>query len=110
MRVALLNERITILKSSFLIDKIGNHQNIWQTYYSCYATISNESPLEQTSSGNIWDESKIDFTLRYSSEIASISSVGYRIEFHKALYEIIGIDHMNYKKKSVKLHCKRCER
>ena len=51
MKVSLLNERITIEKSKIEVDKIGNHKNVWSKYYSCYATISSESPKEQTSSG-----------------------------------------------------------
>lgn len=110
MNIALLNERITIEKSMVEVDKIGNHKNVWGKYYSCYATISSESPKEETSSGAVWDESKIDFTIRYSREVADISSIGFRVVFRNSIYEIKGIDHMNYKKKSMKLHCRRVER
>ncbi|HEK9985594.1 TPA: phage head closure protein [Streptococcus equi subsp. zooepidemicus] len=110
MNISLLNERILIEKSKVIIDAIGNHRNEWSKYYSCYATISNESPQEETSSGAIWDESKIDFTIRYSKEVSVLSSIGYRVIFHNDIYEIEGIDHMNYKKKSMKLHCRRVER
>ena len=110
MNISLLNERILIEKSKVEVDKIGNHKNEWSKYYSCYATISNESPQEQTSSGAIWDESKIDFTIRYSKEVSALSSVGFRVIFHNSIYEIDGIDHMNFKKKGMKLHCRRVER
>lgn len=110
MNISLLNERILIEKSKVIIDAIGNHRNEWSKYYSCYATISNKSPQEETSSGAIWDESKIDFTIRYSKEVSVLSSIGYRVIFHNDIYEIEGIDHMNYKKKSMKLHCRRVER
>ncbi len=110
MKISLLNERIELQKSVVEVDSIGNHKNTWSKYYSCYATISSESLKEETSSGAIWDESKIDFTIRYSKEVSSISSVGYRVIFHNDIYEIKGIDHMNYKKRSLKLHCKRCVR
>lgn len=110
MQISLLNERIELQKSVVEVDEIGNHKNVWRNYYSCYATISSESPQEQTSSDVIWDESKIDFTIRYSREISDISSIGFRVIFHDVLYEIEGIDHMNYKKKCIKLHCKKVER
>ena len=110
MKVSLLNERITIEKSKIEVDKIGNHKNVWSKYYSCHATISSESPQEQTSSGAIWDESKIDFTIRYSKEVSILSSTCYRVIFQNDIYEIEGIDHMNYRKKSLNLHCKWCER
>lgn len=110
MKISLLNERIVIEKIIVEVDKIGNHKNIWRKYYSCYATISSESPQEETSSGSIWDESKIDFTIRYSREVADISSTGFRVVFRNSIYEIKGIDHMNYRKESMKLHCRRVER
>ena len=110
MKISLLNERIELQKSSVEVDNIGNHKNVWSKYYSCYATISSESPKEETSSGAIWDESKIDFTIRYSKEVSVLSSIGYRVICQDDIYEIEGIDHMNYRKKSIKLHCRRVER
>ena len=110
MNIALLNERIQIEKSEVKVDKIGNHKNEWQKYYICYATISGESPIEESSSGVIWDKSKVDFTIRYSKEVADISSTHFRVIFRNLIYEIEGVDHMNYRKKSIKLHCKRCEK
>lgn len=71
---------------------------MWSKYYSCYATINSEIPKEETSSGAIWDESKMDFTIRYSREVAAILSIGFRVIFYNSIYKIQGIDHMNYKK------------
>nr|DAD64631.1 MAG TPA: Putative head tail adaptor [Caudoviricetes sp.] len=110
MNIALLKERIRIEKNSVEVDSIGNHKIVWSPYYSCYATVSGESPLEQTNSGAVWDESKVSFTIRFSKEVVALSSLGFRVIFRDSIYEIEGIDHMNYKKKSIKLHCKRCER
>ncbi|MCP1638608.1 SPP1 family predicted phage head-tail adaptor [Streptococcus gallinaceus] len=110
MKVSILNERITILKSMVKVDEIGNHSNEWKEVYTCFATISNESSQETTDHGVIYDDSKIDFTIRYASEVATLSSTGYRVRFNNQLYNLMGIDHMSYKKKSVKLHCQRIER
>ena len=110
MKVSLLNERIMILKSMVKVDEIGNHSNEWQEVYTCFATISNESPQETTDHGVTYDDSKLDFTIRYSSEVEHLSSIGYRIRFNDTLYNILGVDHMNYQKKSIKLHCQRIER
>ncbi|EHI70059.1 phage head closure protein [Streptococcus ictaluri] len=110
MKISLFNERITILQSETKTDKIGNHLNEWTEFYSCFATISNENPQEVTEHGVRYDNSKLDFTIRYSSEVANISSIGYQIQFKEELYDILGIDHLNYKKKALKLHCQRVER
>ena len=43
MYISNLNVRITFQKNAVVIDKIGNHTNEWQDYYSCYATVSGET-------------------------------------------------------------------
>jgi SPP1 family predicted phage head-tail adaptor len=107
MNIALLSEQILIQKSEFTSDTIGNRIGTWKDYFSCYASISYESPKEETAAGATWDESMIDFTIRWCSETEALSSKGYRVIFREAVYGIEGIDHMNYKKKAIKLHCRR---
>lgn len=107
MNIALLNERILIQKAEVTSDAIGNRISTWKDYFSCYATISSESPTEETAAGATWDESMIDFTVRWCSETETLRSKGYRVLFRDAVYSIEGIDHMNFKKKSIKLHCRR---
>lgn len=110
MKVSLLNMKIIIQVSHIETDDIGNQIESWKDWYSCFATVSNESPLENTGAGSIWDNSKIDFTIRYSSEVSNVDSTQYRVIFEDTIYNIKGIDHMNYKKKSLKIHCQRTER
>lgn len=110
MKVSLFNTRITIQNALVKTDGIGNQIEVWKDVYSCYATVSSESPLETTSSGAMWDNSKIDFTIRYASEVAKVDSLTHRVIFEDQIYNIKGIDHMNYKKKSLKIHCQRVER
>lgn len=80
------------------MDKIGNHKNVCSKYYSCYVTISSESTQEETSSGAVWDESKIDFTIRYSREVADILSIGFRVIFHNSIYGIIRLSRKKFDK------------
>ncbi|MFM1524764.1 MULTISPECIES: phage head closure protein [Helcococcus] len=110
MKISLLNEKIIIKKFEVVIDEIGNHTSNWTDYYTCFATISKESPLENTEAGNIWDSSKIDFTIRYTKILENLDSTKYRVYFKNNIYEIKGIDHMNFNKKSIKIHCQRIER
>ncbi|NEW62291.1 phage head closure protein [Granulicatella sp. zg-ZJ] len=110
MKVSLLNTRITIQVTTIETDDIGNQTEVWKELYSCYATVSSESPLEQTATGAVWDHTKLDFTIRYASEISHLDSTHYRVVFDHHLYNIKGIDHMNHKKKAIKLHCQRVER
>ena len=43
MKVSLLNEKILFQKNSVVSDTIGNRENVWEDYYSCFATIGGES-------------------------------------------------------------------
>ncbi|MGT2681439.1 phage head closure protein [Streptococcus porci] len=110
MKVSLFNTKITLQISSVAMDEVGNQIEYWQDAYTCFASVSHESPLENTSAGAMWDNSKIDFTIRYSSEVAKVDSLTHRVIFEDQIYNIKGIDHMNYKKKSLKIHCQRVER
>lgn len=110
MNIAKLNERVVIQENTVNVDRVGNHINTWTDYFSCHATVSAESPKENTEAGVVWDDSKIDFTLRWCDKTAAITSTGFRLLFRASVYEIIGVDHMNFKRKAVKLHCRRVER
>lgn len=107
MNVALLNVRIEILKNELVTDSIGNHTNKWNSFYSCYATVSGEQGSEEEAIGQTIDNSRIDFTIRYSSEIKSINSTNYKVKFNDTLYDIEAIDHNNFKKKCIKLSCRK---
>ena len=47
MNITAMNVKITFQRNDVIIDKIGNHTNEWQNYYSCYATVSGETGNEQ---------------------------------------------------------------
>lgn len=110
MNVALLNVRITVQKNEVVVDNIGNHKNTWADWYSCYATVSSESPNEDTDAGMIVDNSKMDFTIRWCRNAVEITSDKYRVVYDGSAYNILGIDHMNFKKKSIKLKCQKVRR
>lgn len=110
MKIELLNARIVISKNSVVTDAIGNHKNVWSEYYSCYATISAETGKEETDAGLVVDCSKIDFTIRWCQKSAAITSTDFRVQFGGELYDITAVDHMNYKRKSIKLCCQKVRR
>lgn len=110
MKIDLLNVRISITKNDVVVDTIGNHKNSWSDYYSCYATVSSEAGKEQTDAGMIVDDSKIDFTIRWCRLADAITSTGYRVEFNGELYDILAVNHMNFKKKSIKFSCQKARR
>ena len=95
---------------SAIVKKYRNHKNEWAPYYGCSATVSSESPKEETDAGLIIDDSKIDFTIRFCQKAAAVTSTGYRVLFRDVPYDILGVDHMNYKRKAVKLLCQKASR
>lgn len=110
MNIELLNVRIFISKNEVVTDAVGNHINVWKEYYTCYTTVSAEAGKEETSAGLVVDNSKIDFTIRWCKKAAEITSDNYRVEFNGELYNISAVNHMNYRKKCIKLSCEKVRR
>ena len=107
MNIALLNVRIEIQKNVVGTDRYGNHKNTWEPYLFCYATVSGEAPQEDTEAGLTIDDSRVDFTIRWFAASSIITSTGYRVLFRDEVYDIIGVSHMNFKRKNVKLLCRK---
>lgn len=110
MDIALLNRKVTVQKNTVVVDSIGNHISKWDDFYSCYATISGESPNESTSAGTVVDNTKAEFTVRWCKAVSEVTPDGYRVVYNCEIYNILGIDHQNFKKKSVKLKCQKARR
>ena len=110
MKISLMNVRIFISKNEVVTDEIGNHRNIWRPYYTCYATVSAESPSEMTPAGVVIDSSKAEFTIRWCQKSAAIDSTHFRVQQEDVLYDVVGVDHMNNKRKAIKLKCMKVER
>lgn len=113
MEVSLLNVKIVFQKNAVEVDGIGNHKNTWTDYYPCHATVSGEAG-RQTSEADVAgmaaDESDVSFTVRYCRKASVIDSTGYRVVFDGGVYDILAIDHMNYKKKCLKFKCRKVRR
>ena len=95
------------------VDGIGNHKNTWADYYPCHATVRGEAGRqtgEADVAGMVADESDISFTVRYCKKASVIDSTGYRVVFDGGIYDILAIDHMNYKKKCLKFKCRKVGR
>ena len=107
MDVALLNVRITIQNNTVTTDEVGNHIPAWADYYSCAATVSGESGSETEVAGTTAEKTAVDFTVRYCRAVASIVPTEYRVLFNGAVYNILSMDHMNYKRKALKLRCRK---
>ncbi len=113
MEVSLLNVKISFQKNTVDVDGNGNHKNTWVDYYYCHATVSGEAARQTSESevaGTMVDGSDISFTVRWCRKASVIDSTGYRVVFGGELYDILAIDHMNYKKKCLKFKCRKVRR
>ena len=113
MEVSLLNVKITFQKNAVEVDGIGNHKNTWADYYSCHATVSGEAGRQTSESevaGTVADGSDVSFTVRYCKKASVMDSTEYRVVFDGGIYDIVAIDHMNYKKKCLKFKCRKVRR
>lgn len=113
MNAALLNVRVLFQTSTVETDDIGNHTAAWRDYYSCHATVSGEAhkdTSEKEEAGLTVDKAEISFTVRYCRETAAVTSTRYRVLFNGEIYEILNIDHMNFKRKSLKFKCRKAGR
>ena len=110
MNIALLNTRITIQQQTTTVDAIGNHINAWQDYYTCAAAVSGETNGEAEEAATTVDDTNASFTIRYCEKVSAITNTGFRIIFEGQIYDIISVDHQNYKRKSVKLRCRKARR
>ena len=107
MDISLLNQKITVQKNTVTVDEIGNHLNTWEDFYSCHATVSGEGGKEALSAGQTHAEETVDFTIRYCGKAKEITSTGYRILMDGDHYDIVAVDHQNYKRRSLKLRCRK---
>lgn len=113
MEVAALRSKVTFQKNETVTDKYGNHKNAWVDYYTCFATIGGEglaSSKEDEVAGTIVEDVAMTVTVRYCAKTAAITSTGYRILFKGEFYDIVNVDHMNFKKKSLKFSCRKVRR
>ena len=70
----------------------------------------NTAVLPQSDAGMVVDDSSIDFTIRWCKKAAEIDNTHFRVEFNGELYNIAAVDHMNYRRKSIKLSCEKVRR
>ena len=113
MEIALLNQRITFQRNATLTDSIGNHTSSWNDEFSCFATVGGESGRngkETAVAGATVEDADCTFTVRWCGQTANVGTTSHRILFHDEIYNIIAVDHMNYKKQCIKFRCRKARR
>ncbi len=112
MNIAGLRVRITIQRNETVTDRYGNHKSTWTDFFSCWATAvtSGLSASENEAAGQTVEADRLDFTVRWSTETAAVTSKQYRILLDDRIYDILGIDEMGFKHNSRKFHTELTER
>lgn len=110
MDIAAMNVRVMIQKNAVVTDQYGNHKNTWTDYYSCFATIGGETGQEQAVVGETVECTDMNVTVRYCNKTAAITSTQFRVLFDGQIYDILAVDHLNYKKHALKLKCRKVRR
>ena len=110
MEISLLNVKMTFQKNSVVADDIGNRRNVWEDYYTCYATVGGEGGNEKAAAGLTVVDSDIAFTIRFCKRAAEVTADGFRILFGGEIYNIVAVDYMNYRKKALKFRCEKARR
>lgn len=110
MDIAAMNVQVAFQKNETVTDKYGNHKNAWTDYFTCYATIGGETGQEQAVVGETVENTDMNVTVRYCTETAAVISTKYRILFGDDIYDILAVDHLNYKKNALKFKCRKVRR
>ena len=111
MEIAALRVKIMFQRQEAVADGIGNHTNRWADYFACRATVGGEGNRgEKAVAGLTVEDAGISFTVRFCKALEVVSSVGFRIVFREELYDILAVDHLNYKKKALKFRCRKVRR
>lgn len=110
MKITDLNIRIKFQIKEVKVDGIGQEIESFKDYHLTYAYPSYEGVNEKVFTGMEIDKSKISFTTRYQRKLDKVDTEKYRIVFRNEIYNIVSIDHMNYKNKYLKFRCEKVER
>ena len=110
MEIAALRVKIMFQRQEAVVDGIGNQTNRWEDYFACRATVGGEGGTEKAVAGTTVEDADISFTVRFCRAAEAVSSSGFRIVFREELYDILAVDHLNYKKKALKFRCRKVRR
>ena len=106
MKVTGFRVRITIQKNETVTDRLGNHSSAWTDYFPCWASATDQTGDESEEASRTREEDCMDFTVRYCSETAEVTSKGYRILLNGRIYNITHVDDMGFRKRSRKFRAK----
>lgn len=110
MKISGLNQKIEVQEKEITADEVGNRIERWKVYYQGFCRVDSQLVHESNGVSTVIDDGKMIFILRWCQKLSKMNAQNYRVFFLGSIYNIIGIDYMNFKYKTVKLHCQSSER
>ena len=56
------------------------------------------------------ENTDMNVTVRYCKETAAVTSTKYRLVFMDEIYDILAVDHLNFKRHGLKFRCRKVRR
>lgn len=103
MNAGAYREPVTIEKSGYTEDEIGNHVAAWVEYYQGYAYMNNLSGTEYWEAAQTQAQNTVMFILRYHPLLNAMNTKEYRLVHRGREYNITSIDNVQYKNETVKI-------
>lgn len=103
MNAGAYREPVTIEKSGYTEDEIGNQVAAWVEYYRGYAYMNNLSGAEYWEAAQTQAQNTVMFILRYHPLLDAMNTKEYRLLHRGREYNITSIDNVQYKNETVKI-------
>ena len=99
-----LTQRVIFQRQVVKVDEIGNHVDEWEDCYASWASVTTSAlkTEEKQEAGQTLENERLDFTVRWCSQTAEITSTGYRIIFKERIYNIDRVDNADFSNRAIK--------
>lgn len=106
MQLSDFNQRITIQKGVIHPDFYGEDHS-FSDFYSCFTSVKEKSLAENVRDGNLVQDEILEFSVRDCSKLKELSSDAFQILFKEQIYDILAIDHDQFKGRYLRITAKR---
>lgn len=103
MNAGAYREPVTIEKSGYADDEIGNQVPVWKEYYRGYAYMNNLSGSEYWEAAQTQAQNTVMFIIRCHPLLKAMNTKEYRLLHRGKAYNITSIDNVQYKNETVKI-------
>lgn len=110
MKISRYNQKIIIEHKTITSDDIGNRLSTWVPYYTGFGFVDTKTVHETVGESHVIDDSQVTITMRWCKALSQLDSVSYRLQLNGQLFNIIGIDDMNFNHKQLKIHAQKVVR